>query len=518
MREARLERIRAELDDLELIRRSAHQHPDDFIGKRLANGLTSIGPLFALFGRYLAHRPDRLPLSDCLTLETTRIDVEATPMPRVAELLHHQFESPPAELFDAFDPPRRTTLLHQWHDAKLKDGTAVSIKLVRPEVERLIDKELDLLPVLEELSIEGGDVTPLVEDFVVWLDRQLDLSREVAGLDRLADEVGAFDAFEIPVIHRDLCGRRAVVTSRVEGTDLEETLGAPGHHRPRLARRLCQAWLQQSLLEGTCPEGPLAVNLRSISTERFAVTGGLTTSLDPRWRRHLLDAVVATGRGDPDRVCDALLDECAAAENAAKPDVVRTELRQAESFRSGGWTDEFAGRRLADTLFVYWRVLRKAGHRPKDHTVAFLRGFCELELMARALAPTTDTMADAVDDLRLVAAAVSLRKNLGPTALLRAAEELTPAIGELLEHPDRLARRLRDLEPKEEPERVGNRSRPGWWHATAGALAVVIAVSILGVTVIRAHPDLQWLEAVVAVGFVAAMLLVFRTVGRPAKE
>ncbi len=361
-RHGRLERIRSELEARKLIRATPGKATKELrpagVGERLAGALPAIGPLFALFGRYLAERTDCLPLRDCRELGRIRIAVDPTPMARIGGLLSMHIGGPLADHFSAFDEPRRTTLLHQWHNARLRDGTEVTVKLVRPEARALIDTELELLPALEELDIDPWNAQWLIEGFVVWLDRQLDLGQEVVGLDRLAAEIGAFDAFEVPTVLHELCSRDIAVTHRTGGTPLGEMIAATDKQRPKLARCLCQAWLQQSLLEGACPEGPLSDHVLALSDERFAITGGLVTTLDPRWRRHLIDAIIATARDDPDRVCGALLAECTELEGAADVLRVRSELRQAETFRSGGWTDEFAGRRIADEFLC---LLAKAG-------------------------------------------------------------------------------------------------------------------------------------------------------------
>lgn len=480
--------------------------------------MPAISPLFALFGRYLAGRTDRLPLSDCRVLAGIPIAVEPTPMFAVGELLVRRLGGPLVDHFNAFNEPGRTTVLHQWHDAELHDGTAVTVKLVRPEARVLVDGELELLSVLEELNLEVGNVSTLVEDFVVWLDRQLDLGQEVIGLEQLAAEVGGFDAFEVPVVLPELCSRDVVIAHRSGGTPLDEVLNIGGGHRPRLARRLCQAWLQQSLLEGACPEGPLSENIRALSSERFAITGGLATTLDARWRRNLLDAVIATARNDPDRACDALLAECIEEDDAIDGDRVRSELRQAETFRSSGWTDDFTGRRIADSLFVYWRLLAGMGYRPKNHAIAFVRGFSELEAAARRMAPNTDVMAGAIEDFRLVAAAVKIRERLGPAALIRAAEELTPVIGEVLDHPDRWTRRLLNVDQDRKPDPSPPPPSVVSWQVFTGALAVLASATILGIATIRAHPEHGWLEWVVTLVFVAGAAGVFKLLGGAASR
>ena len=516
-RTSRFERVRTEFETRGLIRRKRSKptetaHLNGF-GERLRESLPAVSPLFALFGRYLAGRTDCLALRDCRELDRIHIAAEPTPMARVGDFLSRSVGGPLDERFRSFDEPGRANLLHQWHTAELIDGTRVTVKLIRPEVSELLNSDLELLPVLEDLDLGFSAAPSLVEDFVTWLDRQLDLETEVVGLKRLAAEVGTFDAFRVPAVVDDLCSREVAVRHRVGGTRLGELIGRGGNHRPTLARHICQAWLQQTLIEGTCPEGPLADHLEALTDETFAITGGLFTTLDPEERRHFSDAVVATARHDPDRACEAMLAECTKLDGAVDTGRVLSELRQAETFRSGGWTDRYSGRHIADGFFIYWRLLTRMGYRPRSHAVALVHGFSQLEAAARMLAPETDVMADAIDDFRVVAAAVSVRKLIGPRNLIRVVEELAPVIGEVLEDPKRLSRRSPRATVENE---ANNRSEPRRgvsWQTFAGAMAVLAAVTILGVTLIRSNPGQNWVEWLVVLGVVVTVGGVFRLIG-----
>ncbi len=129
------------------------------------------------------------------------------------------------------------------------------------------------------------------------------------------------------------------------------------------------------------------------------------------------------------------------------------------------------------------------------------------------MAPDTDVMAGAIDDFRLVAAAVSIREHLGPGALIRAVEDLTPVIGEVLEIRTAWTHRFLNLtDDGETTASPGPRSAASW-QVFVGAMAVLAAGTILGVSAIRSHPEQNWIEGAVALGFVAGAVWIFRLVG-----
>jgi hypothetical protein len=148
--------------------------------------------------------------------------------------------------------------------------------------------------------------------------------------------------------------------------------------------------------------------------------------------------------------------------------------------------------------------------------VSFIRGFSELDAAARVLARDVDVMAAAIDDVRLVAAAVTIREQLGPSAMIQAAEELIPTIEGLFDEPDSGEGDTGGRDRR--PDRSDDRRRAASWWTFGGALAVLAAAAILGVSAIRAHPDQTWIEPTVAVVSGALALAIFRLVSGGSSE
>jgi ubiquinone biosynthesis protein len=507
--------------------RSLHADSGDPTSTRLREALEEQGPLFGAFGQYLSSRVDLLPLRDCLELGKLRLSVGTTPLERVGNTLTAELGAPVDELFSAFDElPLRTTLLHQWHRADLADGEPVIVKLIRPDSVERIHSDLKTLPVLEEMRLgsppwDGLDLREIVEDFVVWIERQLDMRRELEALEDLAEHSDHFDALEVPEIYGRLSSSRVLVVEDLEGTGLDTLAARPAasdDDRGELARRLCSAWLQQALLGDWCIEGPLASNLSVLRGDRFAIGGGVFSEMDSRWCRNIRGAVIATAREDPDRACARLLEECSPEADDDQRQELQNLFRQAEPFRSGGWTERFKGRRLADSLFVQWRLLRAVDVRPKAHLLSFMRGLAEVENLARALSPDRDALAEAADDLRVVTAAVEVREQLAPTRFARQLEQYAPVLRDLLTNGDRLARELRQGRVRLRLERSSSSDENGprrvEWPVFAGALFVLMAVAMIGVELVRAHPGTAWIEALTVMGFVAISCILFWVVAR----
>jgi predicted unusual protein kinase regulating ubiquinone biosynthesis (AarF/ABC1/UbiB family) len=396
--------------------------------------------------------------------------------------------------------PFRWGLAHRWHRGVLDDDRAVIVKTVRPTLVAALEQQVEELPMLETLRLEElGDVGAAVESYLVWLERQVDLRRELRGLRRLADEAPHFDALLVPRLWEEHSSRETLVSSDPGGRVLAEACSEPTDEHDR-GRRLCSAWLEQALLESVLPEGPPGDNLRLLEDGRVAVTGGLFTSLGRKLRRDLLDALVAASRGDPDSACEHLLDACDAELEDADLDRLQVAFRQAEPFRDGGWSDSYHGRRLADTLCVQWRLLQRAGVDIPAPVVAYLRSLHDVETCARRLDPEHDAFAEAVDDLAVVAAATRMRENLSVRRLRGVLEAAPPVLREL-------AKRADSLGASPDTEANGPRSKRAFgrreWSEVGGLLLLMAATALCATGLHAAGVGGAWLQAAATTVFVA---------------
>jgi predicted unusual protein kinase regulating ubiquinone biosynthesis (AarF/ABC1/UbiB family) len=470
---------RRRLAELGLLGRRHHAKLDESESVRLRGALEEFGPLFAGFGQYLGSRIDLLPLAACTTLAETRIpeaaDQTADSAPSVARI-------------DIEPSPIRRSFLHLWHRGVLDDEEAVIVKTVRSGAVAALEGQIEELPVLEKLHLgELAGVGDAVEAYLVWLERQFDLRREFRGLRRLASEAAAFDALVVPRLWEEHSDRNTLVYSDPGGTVLGEAydLAADDDEDRDRARRLCASWLQQVLLESVLPEGPLQVNLSLLEDGRIAVTGGLFTSLGRKPRRRLLDSLIASSRGDPDRACDHLLSAC-------KADVEDDERDRLQ-------------------LCVQWRLLRREGVDIPQSVVSYLRTLHRVEMCARHLAPDHDSFADAVDDLGVVAAASRLRETFSVRRMRGVLEAAMPVLREMTQRADRLGATSGEDSNGSKSKSVARRKT---WSEVAGLLLLMVATVVSAQGLRAAGVGGEWLQPVAASVFVVLAVLALWRVWR----
>jgi ubiquinone biosynthesis protein len=477
----------------------------DSEGVRLRIALEELGPLFVAFGHYLGSRVDLLPLATCTTLAQTRF-------PTALDALTDTM--PAVEGVDIEPTPLRRGILHRWHRGVFDKEQAVIVKTVRTNVVTAFEEQIDELPVLETLRLADLDnIEDPVEDFLVWLERQLDLRRDLRGLQRLASEAPNFDAIVVPRLWEERSSHETLVYADPGGTTLREAVetATEDDEDNDRARGLCSAWLQQVLLESVLPEGPPEDNLCLLDDGRVAITGGLFSSLGRKPRLNLLRALIATSRGDPDRACDHLLRACNVDIDGSDRDRLQVLFRQAEPFRDGGWSESYRGRRMADTLYVQWRLLRREGIEIPQSVVSYIQSLHQIERCARNLSPDHDSFADAVDDLGVVSAASRLRETFSVSRVRGVLEAAVPVLQELAEKADKIGTgRTADTSEKKSTREFRWRQ----WSETAGLLLLMVATVVTAQQLRAAGFGGEWVQGLSSAFFVVLAIVVLWRIWR----
>jgi ubiquinone biosynthesis protein len=494
-------------------------------GRRLRAALESLGPVFSSFGLYLATRVDLLPERDRRELAAIEDRAAALPAAAVAELITRELGRPPLEVFCAFEEaPFASCLLSQAHRAWLPGGHPVTVKLLRPGVRGCAARDVELLPLLKvalvgrvgsEQALEDAS-----EDFRAALGRKCDLLAEARALDALARDAGDFGAsVRVAAPHAELCTRGLLTLERPNGPSLNDLLspsrggeGGEEFDRGQLARRLCAAWLRQAILGGLFPVELSAEDVSVLPGGRLVLAGGDFDTLPAESRTNLWGYLVAAARENPRLACSHLFKELGGDEGT-DPEETWRRFRQAAPFHVGGWGD---GDGLAERLGAHWRLAGEFGYVSRGAVPSFYRGLLGTAGLARRLAPERDALAEAVQDVRLVAGMERLRSMVGPDGL---GEQLGRYAALAVDFPQRLDEVLTlgaegDARVRlRMPETEGRRGRDN------SSTRVVVLLLVLAAFVLWAqHPAVRlggaWADALRAFGFVALGALVLRAASR----
>jgi ubiquinone biosynthesis protein len=198
-------------------------------GERLRLALQELGPIYVKFGQILSTRRDLLPPDIADELAQLQDAVPPFPGTEARAIVEQELGAPIDSLFAEFDEHALASAsIAQVHAARLKTGESVVVKVVRPGIERQIERDLELLHAMARLvrrqHPEGDRIRPddIVAEFQRVISRELDMQSEGANASLLRRNFEDSHELYIPAIHWNLTGKRVLTMERVDGVPVKD--------------------------------------------------------------------------------------------------------------------------------------------------------------------------------------------------------------------------------------------------------------------------------------------------------
>ncbi|MBU2640486.1 MAG: ubiquinone biosynthesis regulatory protein kinase UbiB, partial [Gammaproteobacteria bacterium] len=228
-------------------------------GMRLRLALEALGPIFVKFGQMLSTRRDLVPLDIADELALLQDRVPPFPSIEAIATLEATYKKPLADVFAEFDAtPVASASVAQVHFARLHDGTAVAVKVLRPGIAPVIAHDVSLLyaaaGLVEKLFADGKRLRPreVVDEFEKHLGDELDLMREAANCSQLRRNFKDSPLLRVPEVYWDYCARDVMVMDRMDGIPVSqiERLRESGVDIPKLAATGVEIFFTQVFRDG----------------------------------------------------------------------------------------------------------------------------------------------------------------------------------------------------------------------------------------------------------------------------
>ena len=193
-------------------------------GERLRYAFESLGPVFVKFGQILSTRPDIVPSDIAEELNNLQDNVTPFDGKKFQKIVEHSLERPIDELFLEFSTqPLASASVAQVHCAKLHSGEEVIIKVVRPNIEKIIDKDIKLMSfiarIFERIFHDGRRLRPVevVNDYRITIYDELNLMQEAANASQLRRNFEKSKDLYIPMVYWDYTRSNVMVMERIYG-------------------------------------------------------------------------------------------------------------------------------------------------------------------------------------------------------------------------------------------------------------------------------------------------------------
>jgi len=295
--------------------KDSRREPDRILADRLCRALTELGPTFIKLGQIFSTRPDIFAPAYIEELENLQDKVQPFSYHEVVEQLVKEIGHPD-EIFAEFNPqPLAAASIGQVHAGRLKSGEKVIVKIQRPNIERMVENDLEILVELAQLSEKRSveaqrlGLKAMLEEYARLLLRELDYDREARNTDRVYQNFADDERVLIPRVYWKYTTRRILTQDYIEGvklSDLEE-IKARGWDRGKTSRLGTEAFLSQIVLHGFFQADPHPGNILVVDEDHIAfIDFGEVSALSERRLNNLGELLLSIDSKDMDKAVATL--------------------------------------------------------------------------------------------------------------------------------------------------------------------------------------------------------------------
>lgn len=196
---------KAKLTRLAKLSIRVNAEPRETTPARVRETLEKLGPTFVKMGQVLSLRPDLIPQQYCDEFRKLQDDVPPLPFSVIKGVIESELKQPLHSLFKRVkEHPLAVASIAQVHEARLKTGERVAIKVQRPGVRNVIRRDIDILLFLTPHLEKAYPTIPFSEIFAVfeeYAEKELDLTIESQALNQSSTFFEPSEKVLIPKAH-----------------------------------------------------------------------------------------------------------------------------------------------------------------------------------------------------------------------------------------------------------------------------------------------------------------------------
>ena len=292
------------------------------LGERIRRALEELGPIFVKFGQVVSTRRDLLP--EEIADELAKLQDQVTPFSKsqALEILNTAYDKSIDQIFKKIDDePLAAASIAQVHSAKLSDGKNVIIKILRPDIQVQIEKDISALYIiarsLENFWSESEQVKPteIVKEYEKTIINELNLKREAANAARLKKNFSKSEMLYVPEIYWDYCRTNILVQERIYGTPIRDidTLKKQKTNIKALAENGVEIFFTQvfrhNFFHADMHPGNIFVQIEDPDSPKYAaVDFGIIGTLTKDDQYYLAENFLAFFEGDYNKIAQLHID------------------------------------------------------------------------------------------------------------------------------------------------------------------------------------------------------------------
>ena len=205
-----------------------HKNKSD--GLRIAQALNELGPSFVKLGQLISTRPDIVGNTIAEDLSLLRDNLPPFSRKTAIEIIEDEFGTNIDNVFSQFSEPIAAASIAQVHFAKIKSSNTeidVAVKVLRPEIEKIINQEMERLEWLTTFMENFTEFQRLRPNSIIKKAKEvikfeLDLRYEAAAASELSENTNMDESFYVPTVYWDKVTQKILTMEKIIGVPADK--------------------------------------------------------------------------------------------------------------------------------------------------------------------------------------------------------------------------------------------------------------------------------------------------------
>ena len=228
-------------------------------GQALCEALQALGPGFIKFGQALATRADLIGPELAGGLVQLQDKLPAFNSRLAHQIIQESSGQSVDELFTSFnDVPVAAASIAQVHKAQLPDGRLVAVKILRPNIQKQMHRDIRFFKTMARLiesiapALRRLRLVTAVDQFESISEIELDLRMEAAAGGKLSENLVEDEGIRVPFIDLERTSSSVLVTEWIDGVRIDDVdaLEAAGHNIEEITKIAATSFFNQVFRDG----------------------------------------------------------------------------------------------------------------------------------------------------------------------------------------------------------------------------------------------------------------------------
>ncbi|MDF2546566.1 MAG: hypothetical protein K0R93_1464 [Anaerosolibacter sp.] len=288
------------------------------VEKRIRMALEELGPTFIKLGQILSTRPDLVSEEIMKELSMLQDCAPAFPLATVKKIFTDETGVKTSNAFLEFEEkPVAAASIGQVHKARLKNGTKVVVKIQRPNIKQIIQRDMSILYHLaalfdeyfkDEMPIHAKEI---VEEYSRSIIKELDYTIEARNTEKFRENFKNQLEVCVPLIFWEYTTKRILVLEEIEGIKAinVKQIKKRGWDTGKIGDIIAKSFMKQVFIYGLFHGDPHPGNIFVLSNNKVAfIDMGITSYLDKETMAFISNLFVAGAKKNVDKIINLLIE------------------------------------------------------------------------------------------------------------------------------------------------------------------------------------------------------------------